>query len=140
MMERILKNTDITNSENGVRNEIQRNHGLRKRFDTIMKNTDSMKLIHAEKMFGHSTPSIPLDETYADFSIESLFNEYKKAIPKLTIDDSERDKIKIENQNRKISELETTKQELNEIKQNAKLKDMEFEKRIRMLEKTREEI
>jgi len=52
-----------------------------------------MKLIHAEKMFSHSTPSIPLDETYTDFSVEKLFEEYKKAIPELTIDDSERLRI-----------------------------------------------
>ena len=121
MMERILKNTDITNSENGVRNEIQRNHGLRKRFDTIMKNTDSMKLIHAEKMFGHSTPSIPLDETYADFSIESLFKEYKKAIPELTIDDSERDKIKIEKLENEKSELEITRTELEDMKRDFRI-------------------
>lgn len=116
VMERILKNTNIPHSENGVRNEIQRNHGLRKRFDTIMKNTDSMKLIHAEKMFGHSIPSIPLDETYADFSIESLFNEYKKAISALTIDNSERLKVKNEKLEQEKSELEITRAEMEEMK------------------------
>jgi len=123
VMERILKNTNIPNSENGVRNEIQRNHGLRKRFDTIMKNTDSMKLIHAEKMFGHS---IPLDETYADFSIESLFNEYKKAIPELTIDDSERLKIQAREQSQKITQLEV---------KTARIEDLE--RRMRIMEKSK---
>jgi len=75
-----------------------------------------MKLILAEKMFSHSTPSIPLDETYTDFSVEKLFEEYKKAIPELTIDDSERkqallnktlkEKSKLEDQNQKYSKLE----------------------------------
>jgi len=114
VMERILKNTNITNSENGVRNEIQRNHGLRKRWDTIMKNTDSMKLIHAEKMFAHSTPSIPLDETYADFSVESLFNEYKKAIPELTIGEDFRNRMKIQKLEIDKSELEKIRKQMHD--------------------------
>jgi len=96
IMQRLLKNLELRNNKNGARYEIQRDHGLRKRFDTIMKQTDSMKLIHAEKMFGHSTPSIPLDETYADFSVESLFNEYKKAIPELTVNDSARKQVQLD--------------------------------------------
>jgi len=113
--------------KNGVRYEIQRDHGLRKRFDTIIKQTDNMKLIHAEKMFGHSTPSIPLDETYADFSVESLFNEYKKAIPELTIDDSQRLKFKNEVQSQKITELEV---------KTARIDDLE--RRMRIMEKSKE--
>ena len=128
MMQRVLKNTGMRNKKNGVRYEIQRDHGLRKRFDTIMKQTDNMKLIHAEKMFGHSTPSIPLDETYADFSVESLFNEYKKAIPSLTVNDTERNKIKFENQNKKITELEV---------KTARIDDLE--RRMRIMEKSHDD-
>jgi integrase/recombinase XerD len=116
MMQRLLKTSRLRSNKNGSRYETQLDHGLRKRFDTIMKQTDSMKLIHAEKMFGHSIPSIPLDETYADFSVESLFKEYKKAIPELTISDSERltirneklemEKKESENQSTKIKDLE----------------------------------
>ena len=109
VMDRLLRNTNIIKSFNGVRNEIQRNHGLRKRFDTVIKNVDTMKLIHAEKMFGHSTPSIPLDETYADFSIESLFAEYKKAISELTISETERQRAEIERLQVGASELEELK-------------------------------
>ena len=117
MMMRVLQNTNIQNKSNGVRKEIQRNHGLRKRFDTIMKSTDNMKLIHAEKMFGHSTPSIPLDETYADFSIESLFAEYKKAIPALTISDEERQRITIDKLQNDKSEMQKIKAENADIRE-----------------------
>jgi len=109
IMDRLLRNTTIVKSFNKKRNEIQRNHGLRKRFDTVIKNTNTMKLIHAEKMFGHSTPSIPLDETYADFSTESLFVEYKKAIAELTISETERQRAEIEKLQDGAKELEELK-------------------------------
>lgn len=106
MMQRLLKISGLRGNKKSTRYETQLDHGLRKRFDTIMKQTDSMKIIHAEKMFGHSTPTIPLDETYADFSIESLFKEYKKAIFELTIDDSERKQFQLDKVIQEKSELE----------------------------------
>ena len=71
-----------------------------------------MKLIHAEKMFSHSTPSIPLDETYTDFSVEKLFAEYKKAIPELTIDESIRLKEEIKIKDGVIQKQESEKDAL----------------------------
>ena len=65
-----------------------------------------MKIILAEKMFGHSTPTIPLDETYVDSTIDKLFEEYKKAIPELTIDVSERLRMTNQKLEREKSELE----------------------------------
>ena len=106
LMQRLLKSSGIRGTKTGARYDIQTDHGLRKRFNTIMKQTPTMKLIHSEKMFGHSTPSIPLDETYADFSISSLFEEYKKAISELTIDDSLRKQSKLEKIEKEKSELE----------------------------------
>jgi len=66
-------------------------------------------------MFSHSTPSIPLDETYTDFSIEKLFAEYKKAITELTIDESERLKIKNDKLQKEKSEAEKEKQRYAEL-------------------------
>ena len=85
-----------------------------------------MKLIHAEKMFSHSTPSIPLDETYTDFSKNSLFEEYKKAISELTIDDSERLRFKNEQQSKTITKLE---------EKTARIDDLE--RRLRIIEKSK---
>ena len=76
-----------------------------------MKQTDNIKLIHAEKMFGDSTPSIPLDETYADFSVESLFKEYKKAIPDLMVDQTQKQELKIKQLEVEKSELQTIKED-----------------------------
>ena len=124
IIDRALRRSGLRFGHDGSRRDIQLNHGFRKRWDTIIKSTDGMKLILAEKMFSHSTPSIPLDETYTDFSVEKLFEEYKKAIPELTVDDSERkqallnktlkEKSQLEDQNQKYSKLEI---DFNEFKQ-----------------------
>ena len=96
IIDRILRRAGIRFGRDGSRRDVQLDHGFRKRWNTIVKTTDGVKIILAEKMFGHSTPTIPLDETYVDASIEKLFEEFKKVIPELTIDDSERLKFKNE--------------------------------------------
>jgi len=106
IIDRALRRAGLRSGRDGSRRDIQLDHGFRKRWDTIIKSTDGMKMIHAEKMFSHSTPSIPLDETYTDFSVEKLFEEYKKAIPELTISDEERQKLKIKELESEKSELE----------------------------------
>lgn len=109
MMERVVKNAGIRETKKGKRYDIQLDHGFRKRWNTIMKTTDGMKIILVEKMFGHSTPSIPLDETYMVPSVEKLFEEYKKAIYELTIDDSQRKDALLKKTLEEKSELEKEK-------------------------------
>jgi len=110
IIDRALRRAGLRFGKDGTRRDIQLDHGFRKRWNTIVKTTDGMKIILAEKMFGHSTPTIPLDETYVDSTIDKLFEEYKKAIPELTIDDSER--LRIRN-----NVLETEKSELEKVKE-----------------------
>ena len=126
MIDRALRRAGLRFGRDGIRRDIQLDHGFRKRWDTIIKSTDGMKMIHAEKMFSHSTPSIPLDETYTDFSKKSLFEEYKKAISELTIDDSERLRLKNEQQSKTITKLEVKTERIEDL-----------ERRIRMLEKSK---
>jgi len=129
MIDRALRRAGLRFGRDGIRRDIQLDHGFRKRWDTIIKSTDGMKMIHAEKMFSHSTPSIPLDESYTDFSKKSLFDEYRKAILELTIDDSERLRLKNEQQSKTITKLE---------EKTARIDDLE--RRIRMLEKSNSSI
>ena len=51
----------------------------------------------AEKMMGHSV-TIPLDDVYLDASVDVIFNEFKKAIPELTIDSTARKEIELQKQ------------------------------------------
>ncbi len=90
-------------------------HAFRKRFLTILKNTPNIKMATAERLVGHSTykdeenRAITLDSSYYVPVLEELFDQYKLAIPSLTIDDMVRVKIKeieLEGKTKMISEQE----------------------------------
>ena len=132
MMERVVKNAGIRGSKKGNRYDIQLDHGLRKRWNTILKTTENINIILVEKMFGHSTPTIPLDKTYMVASSEILFKEYKKAIPFLTISDDERQKQIIQDKDQKISKLEKKEKRISELEFMMRKKDEEIDDRIQM--------
>ena len=88
------------------RYETQTNHGFRKRWTTIVENVEGVKVILAEKMMGHSIKSVPMAEIYNLPTTEMLFEEYKKAIPELIIDDSARKQVENNKLREEKSELE----------------------------------
>ena len=90
-------------------------HAFRKRFLTILKNTPNIKMATAERLVGHSTykdeenHAITLDSSYYVPVLEELFDQYKMAIPNLTVDDMARVKVKeaeLEGRTKMISEQE----------------------------------
>jgi len=111
------------------RYETQTNHGFRKRWNTIVENTDGIKIILAEKMMGHSIKSIPMAEIYNLPTTEMLFEEYKKAIPELIIDPTEKQKFEIHNLELEKSELTNTNVELTEYKKKVDQLWAEMERR-----------
>jgi len=121
MMDRALRRCGLRTGYTKQRRDIQLDHGFRKRWNTIVKTTDNIKLLLAEKMMGHAIRSIPLDETYLVPSIEKLFTEYKKAITELTIDESERLQVKNKKLEQEKSELEITRAEMEEMKRDVRL-------------------
>lgn len=94
---------------NGGRYNVQMAHGFRKRFNTIMKNNKEINPNIAERLMGHFSKTIPLDTYYYQPGNEVLYAEFKKAIPDLTIDDSERLRLQNEVNSKKVSELESEK-------------------------------
>jgi integrase len=90
----------------GNRRDIMLVHGLRKRFNTILKSNPIINSNHAEKLMGHSV-TFPLDDRYHKPAIEVLFEEYQKAIPDLMIDEKFKLKLELQNKNETISELST---------------------------------
>lgn len=86
--------------------EVSMTHGIRKRWNTIMKNNSDINPLFIEKMFGHSTKLIPLDSVYHKPTLDRLFEEYRKAIPELILNDNERLKQTIENQKSRLDSLE----------------------------------
>ncbi len=121
------------------RYETQTDHGFRKRFNTILKTTDMIKPILAEKMMGHSIKSIPLDETYLVPTMEKLFEEYQKAIPELIIDDSARKQAELDNVYKEKSLLDNKLNQDNQLllKEIREMKDdlTKVKKRQEMAEK-----
>jgi integrase/recombinase XerD len=79
-----------------------------------------------EKLINH-IGVVQLDGAYYKPTKEKMFDAYKKAILELTIDNSERLKVKNEQQQKKISELEI---------KTARIDDLE--RRMRVMEKSKE--
>ena len=122
IIDRTLRRSGLRTGRTKERREIQLDHGFRKRWDTIMKTTDGMKIVLVEKMFGHSI-TIPLDDTYLVPSIDKLFNEYRKAIPELTVSSEERQEAIIRQQKKELDEKSEMKNLL--LEQGAKIKRLE---------------
>ena len=91
-----------------IRYNIQSSHGLRKRFNTILKLRNDVNPNIAERLLGHSQ-SIKLDNSYFTPTKEQLFNEYQKVIPDLLIDEKYKLKFELKNQKVKNEKLESDK-------------------------------
>ena len=90
-------------------------HAFRKRFLTILKNTPNIKMATAERLVGHNSykdeenKTVSLDSSYYAPLLEDLYEQYKLAIPELTIDDMNRVRIKeieLDKASQRISEQE----------------------------------
>ncbi len=67
-----------------ARYETSITHGIRKRWNTIAKNTDGVNSNKVEKMYGHSTTHA-LDDTYYKPELSDLFKEYEKFSDELVV-------------------------------------------------------
>ena len=103
-----LSTRKLDRKKSGVRYTVSSSHGLRKRFNTILKSIQDVNISIAEKLLGHSS-SVKLDNVYFTPSKEQLFNEYQKAIPDLLLDEKYKLKSELQNQKMKIEELENDK-------------------------------
>ncbi len=65
------------------RQDIPMAHGMRKRWNTILKSDSTINTTLIELMLGHT--AIRLDEAYLKPTQETLFKEYKKGINALTL-------------------------------------------------------
>ena len=115
-MARYVKNSLGREKSVNGRYEIMTCHGLRKRFDTICKNNNSVNISNAEKLMGHSV-TVPLDNHYHKPKLETLFEEYKKHIPQLMIDEKFRLQEELKKKDEKISELNQKDNEIDMLKQ-----------------------
>jgi len=112
-MVRLLNATSINKTKRGRRYDIQLNHGFRKRFNTILKLNSDINSNIAEKIMAHKRG---LDGTYLKPTMMECFNEFKKAILELTVDDTERLKIKNKEQAQEISEIKKLTKSVEDLK------------------------
>lgn len=89
---RCAKQGGLREDKKGVRFSKQLDHSFRKRFNTILKLNKEVNPNIIEKMMGHKKG---LDGVYLKPTKEEMFEEFKKGMADLTIDDSER--VKAEN-------------------------------------------
>ena len=113
-----LSTIKLDRKRSGVRYTVSSSHGLRKRFNTILKMNKEINISIAEKLLGHSS-SVQLDNVYFTPSQEQLFNEYQKAIPDLLLDEKYKLKIKIDelesDKDNRILDLENKLEPLSEF-------------------------
>ncbi len=96
------------------------NHAFRKRFETVLVNA-GLHSKYVDFMMGHKVGQI---RSYFKPTDEEIWHEFKKALPSLTIDQSEQLKIKNEQKDEELlkyeveakNEIESIKKELHEQK------------------------
>jgi integrase/recombinase XerD len=106
IMFRILQKAGLERIKVGNRFDKALYYGMRKRFNGILKMNNSINSNIAEKLMAHKKG---LDGVYLRPTREQCFTEFRKAIAELTIDESEREKIKRIAAEKKVESLETEK-------------------------------
>ncbi len=95
--------------------DIAKNHGFRKFFATVIKNTPGITPTMTEKLINH-IGVVRLDGAYYKPSLEQMFTAYKLATPELIIDSTEKLQIKNEKLESEKSELEKEKENQESIR------------------------
>lgn len=107
-------------------NNVQADNGFRKYFNTMCRRAKVFEE-DREDMMGHYRGLQKHYERYEELDFER-FPEYQKAIPFLTIDDTERKDAEIQNKNNEIAELQAEKETNNNLQ-----KQLDEEKESRLL-------
>jgi integrase len=114
---RLCKDNELCGQKSNNRHEIASLHGLRKRFNTILKSRNDVNPNIAERLMGHSL-TIQLDNAYFVPTMDRLFEEYQKVILDLTIDEKYQVLNELELKNQHIQKLENDKdQKIKELEQ-----------------------
>ncbi|HYL66190.1 MAG TPA: site-specific integrase [Nitrosopumilaceae archaeon] len=106
----------VVRTKQGSRYTVMAAHGFRKRFNTILKNNNEGNIALKEKLMGHRGV-FALDGSYHDPDVKTLFNEFKIHTANLTISDSDRQKMEIQKQQEKISDLETKNKKISDLEE-----------------------
>ncbi len=120
IISRIIRNSGLIREKDGKRFNVQINHGFRKRYATILKLISDVNQNIAEKLLGHKNG---LDGVYFVPTEEELFEEFKKAIPELTVNDSERKSFMIKKLEEEKLQLEKREKDIQTLRENDEIKN-----------------
>jgi len=112
LLENLIKASGIERTKKGNRFDKAPVYGFRKRFNTTLKLKNDVNSNIAEKLMAHKNG---LDGVYFTPTREECFAEFEKAIPELTIDQTERQKAIIAKKNEEISELQRNKERIENL-------------------------
>jgi len=104
----------IDRKKRGNRFDVSKDHGFRKFYATVIKNTQGITPTMTEKLINH-VGVVQLDGSYFKPTKEQMFEAYQKTIPGLTIDETEKQKTLIESQKKKITELSSNDKRIGEL-------------------------
>lgn len=93
LMQRVVSNSRVERHKIGKRFDKGLFLGFRKRFNTILKIDSEVNSNIAEKLLAHKKG---LDGVYFKPTREECFREFRKAIPQLTLSESEKLRLKME--------------------------------------------
>jgi len=108
----LYRKAGIERQKVGHRYDKSLTYGFRKRYNTILKINNSVNSNIAEKLMGHKKG---LDGAYLTPTRDECFSEFVKAVPDLTINDSERQKLEIAKKDQKITELTVATQKIEQL-------------------------
>ena len=114
IMQNLIKASGIERKKIGNRYDKAPVYGFRKRFNTILKLDNNVNSNIAEKLMAHKRG---LDGVYFTPTREECFIEFLKAIPKLTISDESRNKLKIKKLEQETSEIERLSEEVKKLRE-----------------------
>lgn len=132
LMHKLLKAGGITRMKNGRRYDKAANYGFRKRFNGILKMNNNVNSNIAEKLMAHKKG---LDGSYLKPTREQCFEEFRKAIQDLTVDPTEKQKIKIEKLEVEKSELEDKTRQIAELKKQFELDHLLIHESVKFLKR-----
>ena len=103
------------------RHEVPLMNGFRRFFnkknkESLSKDSALSVLIKKEVMMGH-TGLISLDKNYFKMHMSELVEEYLNAVPNLTISNELRQKLTIEQKNKKITELQVKEKQIDDLQE-----------------------
>ena len=114
IMYRLIVGSKIQRIKKDNRFDVMMDHGFRKRFNGILKMNNEINSNIAEKLMAHKRG---LDSSYLKPTREQCFNEFVKAIPDLTISESERLLADNKNKDETIKKMELEKNSIKKYDQ-----------------------